>query len=91
MSVILSVRRTKPANDNLMQRGFWRRLGRAIDALAAYPVKHALSEQELRRVDGDIVRCRKLMFPQRQRSSAVVPLRSSVNRAVRTRAIKLRP
>jgi hypothetical protein len=91
MSVIPFDRKTKPANDNLMQRGFWRRLGRAIDTLAAYPVKHALSEQELRRVDGDIVRCRKLMFPQGQHSSAVVPLRLSVNRAVRARAMKLRP
>ena len=39
--------------------------------MVAYPAKHAVSEQELRKVDDDIKRCRQLMFkkPQRQRDA----------------------
>jgi hypothetical protein len=40
---------------------FWHRLAERLDALAAYPIKNAVSEQELRRVDEDIRRCRELM------------------------------
>lgn len=50
------------------RRWFRRALAERLDALAAYPAKHAVSEQELRRVDEDIKRCRQLMFQNQQRS-----------------------
>jgi hypothetical protein len=47
--------------------GFWRTVAERLDALTAYPARHAVSEQELRRVDADIKRCRQLMFRKRQK------------------------
>ena len=41
-------------------QGIWRGLIRRLDALVAHVSKHALSEQELRRADADISRCRAL-------------------------------
>ncbi len=55
-------------------RDFWHRLLAAVDSLAAYPVRHALSEREIRQVDDEIERCRQLMPAQRpqQHGGAVV-------------------
>jgi hypothetical protein len=85
MSVIPFEPKAKPENTAPRRHGFWRRLATAIDSLAAYPVKHALSEQELRRVDGEIGRCRQLMFPKSQHFSTAVPYRLQVNRMRRLR------
>jgi len=61
----------KPAPRGTRRRGFWHGLAERLDALVAYPTKHAVSEQELRRVDDDIRRCRQLMFkkPQQEREA----------------------
>jgi hypothetical protein len=91
MSVIPFERKSKPKNAAPRRPGFWHRVGQAIDSLAAYPVKHVPSERRLRRADAEIVRCQKLMFPRAQQAAAAAPVRFPINRAVRTRAIKLRP
>jgi hypothetical protein len=70
-------------------RSFWHRVAAGIDALGAYPVKHALSDRQLRRVDDDIERCRQLMSTPPQRRSAVVPRRVSAQYAFA--AIKVQP
>ena len=71
MSVLSDDLGRKPADRTAKQRRFWHGLAERLDALAAYPTKHAVSEQELRKVDDDIKRCRQLMFkkPQRQRDA----------------------
>jgi hypothetical protein len=85
MSVIPFKRKAEPENTAPQRRGFWRRLATAIDSFAAYPVKHALSERELRRVDNEIVRCRQLMFPKSQHLCSAVPYRLRVDRMRRLR------
>ena len=85
MSVIPFEPKAKPENTALRRHGFWRRLATAIDSLAAYPAKHALSEQQLHRVDNEIVRCRQLMFSKPQRFSIAVPSRLQVGRIRRLR------
>ncbi len=67
MSVLSDDCEPKPAGHPAKQRRFWRGLAERLDALAAYPTKHAVSEQELRKVDDDIKRCRQLMFKKSQR------------------------
>lgn len=62
MSAILVSR--KPPDHAAKRPGFWQGLARRLDALAAYPARRAVSEQDLRRVDDDIKRCR-LMFKAR--------------------------
>ena len=63
-------------SDNPEPSGFWHRLAAAIDSLAAYPVKHALSDREVTQVDAEIERCRQLMSGrQPRRNAAVIPLR----------------
>ena len=69
--------RPKPA-----KRGFWRTLAERLDALAAYPAKHAVSERELRRVDEDIKRCRQLMFRRQQRKRDVKLVPATAARGV---------
>ncbi len=71
MSVLSDDLGRKPADRTAKQRRFWHGLAERLDALAAYPTKHAVSEQELRKVDDDIKRCRQLMFkkPRRQRDA----------------------
>jgi hypothetical protein len=71
MSVLPDDLRPKPADRAAKPRRFWHGLAERLDALAAYPTKHAVSEQELRKVDADIKRCRHLMSkkPQRQRDA----------------------
>jgi len=69
----------------LAKRGFWRTLAERLDALAAYPVKHAVSEQELRRVDEDIKRCRQLMLRKQQRKRDVKLVPATAARGVRIR------
>jgi hypothetical protein len=85
MSVIPFEQKAKPEGTAPQRHGFWRRLATAMDSLAAYQVKHALSEQELRRVDGEIVRCRQLMFPNSQHFSTAVAYRLQVDRMRRLR------
>jgi hypothetical protein len=51
----------EPMNRAATRWHFWHRLAERLDALVAYPIKNAVSEQQLRRVDQDIKRCRELM------------------------------
>lgn len=67
MSVIPLDFGSKPA-----RRWFWPALADRLNALFSYPAKHAVSEQELRRVDEDIKRCRQLMFQKQQRELKLV-------------------
>ena len=67
MAVIPIGLRAKPARGR-----FWRALAEWLDALVAYPATHAVPEQELRRADDDIKRCRQLMFPVPQRKAQPV-------------------
>lgn len=62
------------SQSNPARRRFWHELAERLDALVAYPTKHAVSELELRRVDEDIERCRQLMFqkPQQKRDMKLV-------------------
>jgi hypothetical protein len=88
MSVIPVDLSPTPANRSARRRRFWHRLGEQLDALVAYPTKHAVSEQELRRVDDDIKRCRQLMVkkPQQRHDARLdrVSMPSSV-RAIKAR------
>lgn len=61
MSAMPAEGRPKPANNAAKRRGFWHGLAEWVDALAAYPAKHAVSDHDLRRVDDDIKRCRQLL------------------------------
>jgi hypothetical protein len=82
MSVLPNDLRRKPADRTAKQRRFWHGLAERLDALAAYPAKHAVSEQELRKVDDDIKRCRQLMFKKPQRRREVKLGRLSMSNAV---------
>jgi hypothetical protein len=88
MSVIPIDLGPKPVNRTVKRTRFWHRLGERLDALVAYPVKNAASEQELRRVDDDIKRCRELMSKksQQDRDTKLVPMR----RAPAIRTVKIR-
>ncbi len=88
MSVLPDDLRRKPADRTAKRRRFWHGLAERLDALVAYPTKHAVSEQELRKVDDDIKRCRQLMFkkPQRQRDEKLAHLSMpSMVRAIKAR------
>lgn len=67
------------------QRRFWRALAERLDAFVAYPAKHAVSEQELRRVDEDIKRCRQLMFQKQQQQRDLKLSRVTTTHQTRTR------
>ncbi len=73
MSVLSDDFPRKPADRSAQRRRFWHGLAERLDAMVAYPAKHAVSEQELRKVDDDIKRCRQLMFrkPQGQRDASL--------------------
>jgi len=60
----VSVKRQLP-DRAAKRRGFWQGLVQPLDALAAYPTRHAASEYDLCRVDGDIGRCRQMMVKAR--------------------------
>lgn len=62
MSTVPAEGRPEPAKNAARRRGFWRGFAEWLDALAAYPAKHAVSEHDLRRVDDDIRRCRQLLL-----------------------------
>ncbi|MGA2894942.1 MAG: hypothetical protein ABSE22_18910 [Xanthobacteraceae bacterium] len=62
MSVMAFDRSSTPEGHTPDRYNFWRGLAQTLDCLAAYPVKHAVSETELQRVADDIERCRRLMF-----------------------------
>jgi len=80
MSVIAFDRSPEPDSSKPKRHGFWRGLARALDSLAAYPTKHAVSEGELRRVAEDIERCRRLMFKRPQRRCQAMAGREPVHR-----------
>jgi hypothetical protein len=80
MSVIPIDLRRMPAK----QKRFWRKIGERLDALLAYPAKHAISEQEMRQVDEDIQRCRQLMFEKPRQKRRVKLARVTVAHEVRT-------
>ena len=61
MSVVAIGLNRHPASGRTRSRRLLRGLARRFDALAAYAVKHAVSERELRRADADIRRCRELI------------------------------
>ena len=67
------------------RRRFWRGFAERLDALAAYPTKHAVSEQELRKADDDIRRCRQLMFEKPQHRRDAKFARVTVAREARAR------
>lgn len=81
MNVIPIDLHPKPAK----RRRFWQEFAKRLDALFAYPAKHAVSEQELRRVDEDIKRCRQLMFKKRQQKRDAKLARVTVAREARIR------
>ena len=70
------------------RRQFWRGLAERLDALVAYPAKHAVSEQELRKVDDDIRRCRQLMIKKPQQLRNAKLGRVSIPNAVRAMKAK---
>jgi hypothetical protein len=77
MSVIPIDLGPKPVNRSVKQWRFWHRLAERLDALVAYPVKNAVSEQELRRVDEDTKHCRELMSENSQQDgyTKLAPMR----------------
>ena len=89
MSVIPVELSVAPANSAPKRHRFWRELAEALDALVAYPTKHAVSETELRRIADDIERCRRLMFKKSQFHRDARLGRVPMHHA--TRAIKARP
>ncbi len=83
-----SLKATKPGNGAPKRHGFWQGLAWTLDAIAAYPSRHVLSEQELRHVDSEIKRCRQLMFKEPHRRRDSIPAHLPVRHAVR--AMKVR-
>jgi hypothetical protein len=69
MSVIPIDLDARPVNRAAKLSRFRHRLAEWLDALVAYPIKNAVSEQELRRVDEDVKRCRDLMSKNRQQGA----------------------
>ena len=69
MSVIPIDLGRKSVNRVPKLRRFWHRPAEWLEALVAYPIKNAVSQQELRRVDEDIKRCRESKN-RRQRADA---------------------
>jgi hypothetical protein len=67
---------------------FWHRLAERLDALVAYPIKNGVSQQELRRVDEDIKRCRELMSKNPQQAGDAKLARMRLARGIRTVEIR---
>jgi hypothetical protein len=88
MSVIPIDLSRKPMNRAPKLRRFWHRPAKWLDALVAYPIKNALSQQELRRVDEDIKRCRELMSKDRRQGAGAKLGGLRPERAIR--AVKVR-
>ena len=88
MSVIPIDLGSKPLNRLAKRWSFWERLAEWLDALVAYPIGNAVSEQELRRVDEDIKRCRELMSENSQLEGGAKLMRMRPARAIRT--VKIR-
>jgi hypothetical protein len=78
----------RPVNHTTKRWRFWHTLAGRLEALGAYPVKNAVSEQELRRVDDDIKRCRELMSKNSQQEVDAKLVRNSPARAIRTVTIR---
>jgi hypothetical protein len=88
MSVLSDDFRREPADRATKRRQFWRGLAEWLDALVAYPAKHAVTEQELRKVDDDIRRCRQLMIKKPQQLRNAKLGRVSIPNAVRAMKAK---
>ena len=67
---------------------FWHRLAERLDALVAYAIKNAVSEQELRRVDEDIKRCRELTSKNSQQEDDAKLARMRLARGIRMAKIR---
>ena len=66
MSVIPIDLGRKSVNRVPKLRRFWHRPAEWLEALVAYPIKNAVSQQGSRRIDEDIKRCRELMSKNRR-------------------------
>jgi len=88
MSVIPIDLGSKRVNRAAKRTRFWHRLDERLDALVAYPIKNAVSQQELRRVDEDIKRCRELMSKNLQQEGDAKLVRMRPARGIRT--VKIR-
>jgi hypothetical protein len=88
MSVIPIDLGPKPVNRAIEWWHFLHKLAEPLDALIAYPIRNAVSEQQLRRVDEDIKRCCELMSkdPQHEGDAKLVRMRPA--RAIRTVEIR---
>jgi hypothetical protein len=75
-------------NRSAKRWSFWDRLAERLDALVAYPIRNAVSERELRRVDEDIKRCRELMSKNSQQQGDAKLVRMRPAHAIR--AVKIR-
>jgi hypothetical protein len=82
MSVIPIDLNLRWATRGAKRSNFAQSLARRADALAAYAVRHAVSEQALRRTDADIERARALMarrkLPRNVNLARVRSVRSAV-------------
>ena len=78
----------KSANSAAERRGFWRELAQRLDALVAYPIRHAVSERELRRVDDDIKRGRRLMLNTPRNRGSEILARVPMHHAVRSLRVR---
>jgi hypothetical protein len=84
MSVIPFDLGSKPVNRAARRWHFWNKLAERLDALVAYPIKNAVSEQELRLVDEDIKRCRELVSKNSQQERDATLVRMRPVRGIRT-------
>ena len=93
MSVIPIDLGPKPVHRAATRWHFWHRLAERLDALVAYPIKNAVSQQQLRRVDEDIKRCRELMSknPQQESDSKLNRMRAHAEFARSKSDNKARP
>ena len=88
MSVIPIDLGSKPVKRAVKRWHFWHRLAERLDELVAYPIKNAVSEQELRRVDEDIKRCRELISKNPQQEGDAKLIRMRLARGIRTAKIR---
>lgn len=84
MSVISIDLGSKRVNCAARRWRFWHKLAAQLDALVAYPIKNAVSERELRRVDEDIRCCRELVSKNLQQEAEAKLVRMRPTRAIRT-------
>ena len=88
MSVIPIDLGAKPFKRSAKRWSFWDRLAEQLDSLVAYPIRNAVSERELRRVDEDIKRCRELMSKNSQQEDDAKLARMRLARGIRMAKIR---